>query len=101
MFSNLFSKNQNRENYLLAWGRKSETEPSNLTLSSLNLFPEESCNRKYDISGTSKIALKRKKFLPNRFNSAVICAGSTVSKFDIHNHNELVTTLVDKFNFFF
>ena len=48
----------------------------------MNLFPEESCNTKYDISGSSDIAKNREKFLPNRFNSTVICAGSTVSKFD-------------------
>ena len=82
MFGNLFSKKQNRENYLAAWGKKSETEPSVLSLSSLNLFPEESCDKKYDISGSSDIAKNREKFLPNRFNSTVICAGSTVSKFD-------------------
>jgi len=73
-----FLHNENRENYLAAWGKKSETEPSVLSLSSLNLFPEESCDKKYDISGSSDIAKNREKFLPNRFNSTVICAGSTV-----------------------
>ena len=82
MFGNLFWKKQNRENYLAAWDRKNETEPSVLSLSWLNLFSEKNCNTKYDVYGTSPIAKKRKKFLPDRFNSTVICAGSTVSKFD-------------------
>ena len=72
-------KKQNRENYLAAWGRKNET----LNLSWMNLFPEETCNKKYDISGSCNNCQKREKFLPNQFNSTVICAGSTVSKFDI------------------
>ena len=83
MFGNLFWKKQNRENYLAAWDRKNETEPSVLSLSWLNLFSEKNCNTKYDVYGTSPIAKKRKKFLPDRFNSTVICAGSTVSKIDI------------------
>jgi len=76
-----FLQNENRENYLAGWGIKSETEiyaPSILSSSSLNLFTEETCNSSYDISGSSKIAQHRKKFLPNLFNSEVICAGSTV-----------------------
>ena len=48
----------------------------------MNLFPEEKCDTKYDISGSSDIAKNREKFLPDKFNSTVICAGSTVSKFD-------------------
>ena len=80
-----FLQNENRENYLAGWGIKSETEiyaPSILSSSSLNLFTEESCNSSYDISGASKIGQHREKFLPNLFNSKVICAGSTVSNFD-------------------
>jgi len=73
-----FLRNENRETYLAAWGGKTKTEPSEISMSSLNLFPEESCDTKYDISGKSKVAKNREKFLPNRFNSTVICAGSTV-----------------------
>lgn len=76
-----FLQNENRENYLAGWGIKSETEiyaPSKLSSSSLNLFTEETCNSSYDISGKGKIAQHREKFLPNLFNSEVICAGSTV-----------------------
>ena len=71
----------------MAWGRDSETKPTVLTLSSLNLFTEEKCNTSYDISGTSGIGKNREQFLPNLFNSKVICAGSTVSKFNIPIHN--------------
>jgi secreted trypsin-like serine protease len=80
-----FLQNENRETYLAGWGIKSETEiyaPSILSSSSLNLFTEESCNSKYDIFGSSAVAQQREKFLPNLFNSKVICAGSTVSNFD-------------------
>ena len=83
MFGNLFSKKKDRENYLLGWRKKSESEPSLLSLSPLNLFSEERCNKTYGIYGTSYSAENRKQFLPNLFNPTVTCAGSTVSKFDI------------------
>ena len=80
-----FLHKKNREVIMVGWGKKSEDRRKELPLvlrsASVNLFGQDKCNKSYDISGEAKNAQEREEFLPELFNSKVICAGSSVSYF--------------------
>ena len=67
---------------LAGWGQESENgnrEKLTLRRIPLAIFSQETCHRKYDLTGSSDDAKSRAKFLPNMFTNQTICAGSHVS----------------------
>ena len=67
---------------LAGWGQESENgnrEKLTLRRIPLAIFSQETCHRKYDLTGSSDDAKSRAKFLPNMFTNQTICAGSYVS----------------------
>ena len=68
------------ETSLVGWGKHEDTDKANdkLSISLLQVYAKENCNKKYDIPGESKVAKQSKAMLPNLFTEQAFCAGSTV-----------------------
>ena len=73
---------------LAGWGQKPELDKDNVKLSfrHLQIYGQDTCDKKYDIQGESKIAQDRKKMLPNLFTDQIICAGSKVRFYKIQQY---------------
>jgi hypothetical protein len=68
------------ETGLVGWGKHEDTDKANdkLSISLLQVYAQEDCNKKYNIPGESKVAKQSKVMLPNLLTDQTFCAGSTV-----------------------
>ena len=73
---------------LVGWGKDGDEKSVNpyditLSISLLQVYTQDKCNKKYDISGQSNVAKDSKTMLPNLFTEQTFCAGSEV-RFFLH-----------------
>ena len=78
------------ETSLVGWGKHENTDKANnkLSISLLQVYAKENCNKKYDIPGESKVAKQSKAMLPNLFTEQAFCAGSEV-RMITHRHSKI------------